>query len=88
MNNVYTLLQAPRLAGEARATSIPEVVCKERATKPAGLRAAARRGAAAGGHLPRCRSLTMHTGIACVAAPRICPPGARAKMHMLFLRRP
>ncbi len=38
MNNVYTLLQAPRPAGGARATSIPEVVCKERATKPAGLR--------------------------------------------------
>jgi len=30
------LLQAPRPAGEARATSIPRVVCKERATKPAG----------------------------------------------------
>jgi hypothetical protein len=29
MNNVYILLLAPRLAGEARATSIP-VVCKER----------------------------------------------------------
>jgi len=26
----------------------------------------------------------MRTGIACVAAPRICPPGARAKMHTLF----
>src|SRR3989475_13090229 len=48
------------------------------------LRAAARRGAAAGGHLLCCRSSTMHTGIACVAAPRICPPGARAKMHTLF----
>jgi hypothetical protein len=58
MNNVYILLLAPRLAGEARATSIP-VVCKERATKPASLRAAARRGAAAGGHLLCCRSSTM-----------------------------
>ena len=36
MNNVYTLLPAPRPAGEARAASIPEVACKERATKPAG----------------------------------------------------
>jgi len=35
------------------------VVCKERATTPSGLRAAARRGAAAGGHLLRCRSSTM-----------------------------
>ena len=35
------------------------VVCKERTTQPAGLRAAARRGAAAGGHLLRCRSSTM-----------------------------
>jgi len=88
MNNVYTLLQAPRPAGEARTTSIPGVVCKERATKPAGLRAAARRGAAAGGHLLRCRSSTMHTDIACVAAPRICPPGARAKVQTLFIDRP
>ena len=87
MNNVYTLLQAPRPAGEARATSI-RWVCEERATKPAGLGAAARRGAAAGGHLLRCRSSTMHTGIACVAAPRICPPGARAKVQTLFIDRP
>src|SRR5213078_2736766 len=83
-NKVYILLLAPRPAGKARATSIPGAVCKERATPPAGLRAAARRGAAAGGHLLCCRSSTMHTGIACVAAPRICPPGARAKMHTLF----
>ena len=88
MNNVYTLLLAPRPAGEARAASIPEVVYKERATKPAGLRAAARRGAAAGEHLLRCRSMAMHTGIACVAAPRICPPGARAKVQKLFIDRP
>jgi len=59
MNNVYTLLQAPRPAGEA-----------------------------AGGHLLRCRSSTMHTDIACVAAPRICPPGARAKVQTLFIDRP
>jgi hypothetical protein len=48
----------------------------------------ARRGAAAGGHLLRCRSSTMHTDIACVAAPRICPPGARAKVQTLFIDRP
>ena len=58
MNKGYTLLQAGRPDGEARATSIL-LVCKERATKPAGLPAAARRGAAAGGHLLRCRSSTM-----------------------------
>src|SRR5438876_3763346 len=58
-NKVYILLLAPRPAGKARATSIPAAVCKERATQPAGLRAAARRGAAAGGHLRRCRSSTM-----------------------------
>ena len=81
---MYILLLAPRPAGKAPATSILGAVCKERATPPAGLRAAARRGAAAGGHLLCCRSSTMHTGIACVAAPRICPPGARAKMHTLF----
>ncbi len=49
---MYILLLAPRPAGKARATSIPAAsaaVCKERATQPAGLRAAARRGAAAGG---------------------------------------
>src|SRR6266516_1887907 len=84
-NKVYILLPAPRPAGKARATSIPGAVCKERATPPAGLRAAARRGAAPKGAYRRCcRSSTMHTGIACVAAPRICPPGARAKMHTLF----
>jgi hypothetical protein len=58
MNKGYILLLAPRPGGEARATSI-QVVCKERATKPAGLRAAARRGATAGGHLLCCRSSTM-----------------------------
>ena len=46
---MYILLLAPRPAGKARATSIPGAVCKERATPPAGLRAAARRGAATGG---------------------------------------
>src|SRR5207247_9871075 len=71
--------------GERRA--IPGAVCEERATKPAGLRAAAQRGAAAGGHLLCCRSSTM-SDIACVAAPRICPPGARAKVLILFLHRP
>jgi tetratricopeptide (TPR) repeat protein len=30
----------------------------------------------------------MHTDIACVAAPRICPPGARAKVQTLFIDRP
>ena len=40
---------------------------------------AALRGAAAGGHLRRCRPPEMKH-IACVAAPGICPPGARAKM--------
>src|SRR2546428_6001373 len=63
-NKVYILLLAPRPAGKARATSIPAApaaVCKERATQPAGLRAAARRGAAA-----RAR-------IGFVATPRRCP---------------
>src|SRR5438034_8547065 len=82
-NKVYILLLASRPAGKARATSIPAAVCKERATQPASLRAAARRGAAAGGHLLRCRSSTM-SDIAFLAAPRICPPGARAQMHTLF----
>jgi|WetSurMetagenome_2_1015567.scaffolds.fasta_scaffold442107_1 hypothetical protein len=40
---------------------------------------AALRGAARGGHLRRCCSSTMNH-IACVSAPCICPPGARAKM--------
>src|SRR5206468_4939868 len=67
--------------------AIPGAVCEERATKPAGLRAAARRGAAAGGHLLCCRSSAM-SDIAFVAAPRICPPGARAKVSILLLHRP
>src|SRR5437867_4774264 len=82
-NKVYILLLAPRPAGKARATSIPAAVCKERATQPAGLRAAARRGAAAGGICGVAAPRRCHH-IACVAAPCICPPGARAKMHTLF----
>ena len=39
-------------------------------------------------HLLRCRSSTMHTGIACVAAPCSWLPGARAKMHIVFLDGP
>src|SRR5438132_9881750 len=59
-NKVYILLLAPRPAGKARATSIPAAVCKERATQPGGLRAAARRGAAEkGAYRRRCRSSTM-----------------------------
>ena len=57
-------------------------------TLPQAPRAAARSGAAAGGHLLRCRSSTMHTDIACVASPGICPPGARAKVQTLFIDRP
>src|SRR5438876_1402298 len=55
-NKVYILLLVPRPAGKARATSIPVAVCKERATQPGGLRAAARRGAAEkGAYRRRCR---------------------------------
>src|SRR5205823_6947559 len=83
-----TLLQAPRPVGEARATSNTQAVCEERATKPAGLRAAARRGAAAKGAYRRCcRSSTMSDS-AFVAAPRICPPGARAKMGIYLCASP
>jgi hypothetical protein len=47
MNKGYILLQTPGpLARRERRAY--RCVCKERATKPAGLRAAARRGAAAG----------------------------------------
>jgi hypothetical protein len=47
----------------------------------------ARRPAAAGGHLLQCRFSTIYTDIACVAAPRIRPPGARAKVQTLFIDR-
>src|SRR5205823_8206463 len=68
--------------------AIPGAVCEERATKPAGLRAAAQRGAAAkGAYRLCCRSSTM-SDIAFVAAPRICPPGARAKMGTYFCASP
>src|SRR5213078_1526935 len=73
-NKVYILLLAPRPAGKARATSIPGAVCKERATPPAGLRAAARRGAAA-----RAR-------IGFVAAPRRCPPASPASRRLASAR--
>jgi len=46
------------------------------------------RGAAAGGHLRRCRCSTMHSGIACVAAPCIWPPGARAEMSTYLCANP
>src|SRR5438128_8002753 len=84
-------VHAPRIRGNARGVKcVPRsagAVCEERATKPAGLRAAARRGAAAGGHLRCCRSSTM-SDIAFVAAPRVCAPGARAKMRMYFCAGP
>src|SRR5216117_824093 len=82
-NKVYILLLAPRPARKARATSIPAAVCKERATQPAACGTqpggARRRAGICGVAAPRrCHH------IACVAAPCICPPGARAKMHTLF----
>ena len=49
---------------------------------------ATQRGAAAGGHLRRCRFSTMGNDIACVAAPCICPAGARAKAQTLFMDKP
>ena len=58
MNNIYTLLGPPgSLARRERRAY--RVVCEERATQPASLRAAARKEAAAGGHLWRCCSSTM-----------------------------
>src|SRR5438034_7625332 len=65
--------------------AIPGAVCEERATKPAGR---SPEGAAAkGAYRLCCRSSTM-SDIAFVAAPRICPPGARAKVSILFRHRP
>ena len=45
---------------------------RDRPQSPCALRVPAARG-----HLPRWRSSTMHTDIACVAPPCICPRGAR-----------
>src|SRR5438034_10299873 len=50
VNKLYILPLAPGPAGKARATSIPGEAGKEPATQPARLAAAARAGAAAGGH--------------------------------------
>src|SRR5438876_12335191 len=56
--------------------------------EPVNLLAAARRGAAAKGAYRRCcRSSTM-SDCAFVAAPRICPPGARAKMGIYLCASP
>src|SRR5207247_6985335 len=85
-NEVYILLLAPRPAGKARATSIPAAVCKERATQPAGLRAAARRGAAAGGHLRRCRSSTMPPHRQRRGALHLPARRSRQNAHLIFLR--
>src|SRR5438876_3657578 len=83
-NKVYILLLAPRPAGKARATSIPGAVCKERATQPAGLRAAARRGAAAGGHLRRCRSSTMPPHRLRRGALHLPARRSRQNAHLIF----
>ena len=81
---MYILLLAPRPAGKARATSIPAAVCKERATQPAGLRAAARRGAAAGGHLRRCRSSTMPPHRLRRGALHLPARRSRQNAHLIF----
>src|SRR5439155_9178170 len=60
----------------------------QRELRPAALWAAARRGAAAKGAYRRCCRSSAMSDIAFVAAPRICPPGARAKVSLLFLYRP
>src|SRR5881628_852817 len=83
-NKVYILLLAPRPAGKARATRIPAAVCKERATQPAGLRAAARRGAAAGGHLRRCRSSTMSPHRLRRGALHLPARRSRQNAHLIF----
>src|SRR5438093_5227334 len=85
-NKVYILLLAPRSAGKARATSIPAAVCKERATQPAGLRAAARRGAAAGGHLLRCRSSKMSPHRVRRGALHLPARRSRPNAHLIFWR--
>src|SRR5205809_2247386 len=85
-NKVYILLLAPRPAGKARATSIPAAVCKERATQPAGLRAAARRGAAAGGHLRCCRSSTMSPHRLRRGALHLPARRSRQNAHLISLR--
>src|SRR5205814_9861971 len=85
-NKVYILLLAPRPAGKARATSIPAAVCKERATQPAGLRAAARRGAAAGGHLRRSRSSTMSPHRLRRGALHLPARLSRPNAHLIFCR--
>jgi hypothetical protein len=61
--------------------------CEERATTPAGLRAAARRGATAGGHLQRCRSSTMAPHRLRRGALHL--PARRSRQNVkLFLRGP
>src|SRR5436190_5260520 len=83
---VYILLLAPRPAGKARATSIPAAPLRyvrseqhsQRACGPQPGGARRRAGICDVAAPRRCHH------IACVAAPCICPPGARAKMHTLF----
>jgi hypothetical protein len=84
MNNVCILLLAPRLAGEARATGIPFVRSEKQSQRACGPQpeGARRRAGICFVAAPR-----RWNHIACVAAPRICPPGARAKMQTLFIDR-
>src|SRR5919197_2628069 len=85
-NNFTFCCRPPGPLARRERRAIPGAVCEERATKPAGLRAAALRGAAAkGAYRLCCRSSTM-SDIDCVAAPRICPPGARAKCEVISAR--
>ena len=77
-NNSPTLLPAPRRARRARTAS-------DEASAPWGPQpfGARRRTGICGVAAPRpCHH------IACVAAPCICPPGARAKVDLLFCDRP
>ena len=87
MNNVYILLLAPRPGGEARATSMSglHVRSEQQSQQACGPQpeGARRRAGICFVAAPR----RWHR-IACVAAPRICPPGARAKMQTLFIDRP
>jgi len=61
---------------------------EQRRDRPQAMRLALRPSSpwvpAARGHLLRCRSSTMHTGIACVAPPRIYPRGARNAARCTF----
>jgi hypothetical protein len=76
---------AARLRREGEARPVPKVDDEQRGARPRS--PCTFRILAAREHPRRRRSSTMRSGIACVEAPCICPPGACTETYISYLRR-